>query len=60
MQSHIQNKHATPHRRHHTSPHAPQATMSGALGPSAASEPMPVMPEYMWEYKVSGGGVMSV
>jgi hypothetical protein len=33
-----------------------QATMSGALGPSAASEPAPIVPAYMWQSEVSKGG----
>jgi hypothetical protein len=33
-----------------------QATMSGALSPSAADDPVPVVPEYMWQSKVSKVG----
>jgi hypothetical protein len=36
-----------------------QATMGGALGPSAASDPYAVMPEFMWEHKVRQVGVIS-
>jgi hypothetical protein len=34
-----------------------QATMGGALGPSASGDPYPVMPQYMWDYKVGKVGV---
>jgi hypothetical protein len=34
-----------------------QATMSGALGPSAGSDPVPVVPQYMWQSQVSQVGM---
>jgi hypothetical protein len=30
-----------------------QATMSAALAPSAAADPAPIVPEYMWQSEVS-------